>query len=133
MSVLILFVATFVFFLAADFVVLSYFLKPIFARDIGPLMLDELRVLPAFLFYAFLVAVVLWFVSWPAMTSGQNLWWVFGNAALLGAAAYGTYEFTNYAILRDWTATLVVTDLCWGTFLTGTSATVGVMVARYFA
>ena len=133
MTILILFFATFVFFLAVDFFALSYFIKPIFARDIGPLMLDELRLLPAFFFYAFLVAVVIWFVSLPAMSAGKSLWWVFGNAALLGAAAYGTYEFTNYAVLKDWTATLVVTDLCWGTVLTGGSAAFGVLVARYFA
>lgn len=130
MSLPILYLSTFAVFLVVDFLVLSYFMKPIFARDIGPLMLETFRVLPAFLFYAFLVGVVLWFVSWPGLVEGKSLWWVFGNAALLGAAAYGTYEFTNYAILKDWTTTLVVVDLTWGTVLTGGAAAAGVAITR---
>ncbi len=130
MSLPILYLSTFAVFLVVDFLVLSYFMKPIFARDIGPLMLETFRVLPAFLFYAFLVGVVLWFVSWPGLVEGKSLWWVFGNAALLGAAAYGTYEFTNYAILKDWTTTLVMVDLTWGTVLTGGAAAAGVAITR---
>lgn len=130
MSYLIAYVVTFVVFLAVDFIGLGYLMKPLFARSIGHLMLDEIRVLPAFLFYAFLVFVVMWFVSWPAMDEARGLLWVFGSAALLGAAAYGTYEFTNYAVLRDWTAQMVATDLIWGTVLTGGSAVAGVAVTR---
>lgn len=133
MTLPILFFTTFAVFLAIDFVGLSYFLKPIFARDIGPLMLEQFRILPAFLFYAFMVAVVIWFVSWPAMIDQKSLWWVFGNAALIGMVGYGTYEFTNYAILKDWTMTLVATDFIWGTTVTGVSAVAGVAVTRSFA
>ena len=49
---------------------------------------------------------------------------------LLGALAYGTYEFTSFAILKDWTLRLVVIDVIWGTALTGVSATAGVMITR---
>lgn len=130
MSYVVVYLATFTVFLAADFVCLSYMIKPVFTRAIGPLMLENFRVVPAFLFYAFLVFVVMWFVSWPALAEGKPLLWVFGSAALIGAAAYGTYEFTNYAILKDWTATLVITDLTWGTVLTGASAAAGVAITR---
>ncbi len=130
MSYVVVYLATFIVFLAADFVGLSYVIKPVFERAIGPLMLEDFRVVPAFLFYAFLVFVVMWFVGWPALTEGKSLFWVFGSAALIGAASYGTYEFTNYAILKDWTATLVLTDLTWGTFLTGASAAAGVAITR---
>ena len=130
MTLPILYIATFGIFLAVDFLGLSYLIKPTFERDIGPLLLDSFRILPAFIFYAFYVGVLLWFVSWPAMQDGRSLWWVFGNAALLGAMGYGTYEFTNLATLRDWTAQMVATDLTWGIFLTAASATAGVAIAR---
>lgn len=133
MTLVLLFVSTFVVFLAIDFVGLSYMIKPIFAREIGPLMTDSPRLLPAFLFYAFMVAVVIWFVSWPAMTQERSLWWVFGNAALLGMVGYGTYEFTSYAVMKDWTATMVAVDFTWGTCLTGFSALAGVWIARAVA
>tara|TARA_R110002049_G_scaffold144566_5_gene306825 strand:- start:341 stop:748 length:408 start_codon:yes stop_codon:yes gene_type:complete len=132
MSYVVVYLATFIVFLAVDFVGLSYMIKPLFQREIAPLMLENFRVVPAFLFYAFLVFVVMWFVGWPALTEGKSLLWVFGSAALIGAASYGTYEFTNYAVLKDWTPTMVAADLSWGTFLTGLSTTAGVAITRAF-
>ncbi|UWR24031.1 DUF2177 family protein [Sulfitobacter sp. S190] len=133
MTLPILYLSTFAVFLAIDFVGLSYIVKPIFERDIGPLMRDNFKVLPAFVFYAFFVGVLLWFVSWPAITANHSLWWVFGNALLMGGVAYGTYEFTNLAILKDWTTSMVVTDLVWGTLLTAVATTAGVAITRAVA
>ena len=130
MSISILYVVTFTVFLGIDYFGLSYVIKPLFVKDIGHLMTQQFRVLPAFAFYAFFVAVLLWFVSWPAVQEGHGLWWVMGNAALIGAVAYGTYEFTNLAILKDWTWRMVVADGLWGTALTAVSATAGVWVLR---
>ena len=50
--------------------------------------------------------------------------------ALLGAMAYGTYEFTNFATLKDWHWRMVALDLAWGTALTGVSAWAGVVITR---
>ncbi len=133
MSLPILYFATFGIFLVIDFFGLSYLIKPVFERDIGPLLLDRFRILPALIFYAFYVGVLLWFVSWPAVMQDKSLWWVFGNAAILGALGYGTYEFTNLATLRDWTPQMVATDLSWGILLTAVSATAGVAITRAFA
>ena len=51
-------------------------------------------------------------------------------AAVIGAMAYGTYEFTSYAILRDWHWTMLVTDTVWGTVLTAVSAWAGLAITR---
>jgi uncharacterized membrane protein len=130
MTLIILYVTTFVIFLGIDYLGLSYLIKPTFEKDIGPLLLDELRVVPAFVFYAFYIAVLLWFVSLPALAENKSLLWVFGSAALMGAFGYGTYEFTNLATLKDWTWTMVATDFTWGICLTAVAATGGVWVAR---
>lgn len=133
MTLIALYLITFGVFLALDFVGLSYLVKPTFEKDIAPLLLDSPRIGPAFVFYAFYIACLLWFVSWPAMQNGHSLAWVFASAALLGAMAYGTYEFTNLATLKDWTWRMVATDLIWGTVLTGTSATLGVVATRWIS
>jgi len=44
--------------------------------------------------------------------------------------AYGTYEFTNLATLRDWHWQMVAVDVTWGAVLTGVSAFAGVIAAR---
>lgn len=133
MTLVILYIATFVVFLGLDYLGLSYIVKPTFERDIPSLILDSPRIGPAVMFYAFYVGCVLWFVSWPAILQGHSLFWVFGTGALIGAMAYGTYEFTNLATLKGWTWRMVATDLTWGTMLTGFSAIAGVWVARMVA
>lgn len=130
MSVTILYLSTFTVFLAIDYFGLSYVVKPVFERHIGHMMITDFRVLPAFAFYAFFMAVLLWFVSWPALAQDKSLLWVFGNAALIGGLGYGTYEFTNYAILKDWNWQMVWIDGLWGTCLTAVAATAGVWITR---
>lgn len=130
MSLVWVYLLTFALFFVIDYFGLTYLIRPAFEREIGHLLLDDLRVGPAFLFYAFFLFCVIWFVSAPALGGGKPLLWVFGNAALLGAMAYGTYEFTNLATLKDWTWSMVAIDLSWGTALTGVSATVAVATAR---
>ena len=133
MTIAILYVVTFAVFLGLDYLGLSYLIKPTFEKDIKSLLLESPRMGPAVVFYAFYIFCVLWFVSWPAMQQERTLLWVFGTAALIGAMGYGTYEFTNLATLKDWTWRMVAADFTWGTLLTGTSATIGVAVARLWA
>ena len=132
MTLVILYTATFFLFMGLDYIGLSYLIKPTFEKDIGPLLLDSFRIGPAVVFYAFYVAVLLWFVSWPALNADKSLLWVLGNAALIGAMGYGTYEFTSLAVMKDWTWRMTVTDVTWGTCLTAVSATGGVWISRLF-
>ena len=90
MTVIILYFSSLAIFLLIDFLALGIVVKPIFDRQIGHLLLENFRLLPAFFFYAFFVGVLIWFVSFPAITQDKGLLWVALNAALLGAAAFGT-------------------------------------------
>jgi uncharacterized membrane protein len=45
-----------------------------------------------------------------------------------GLVAYGTYELTNWAVLRDWPALLVPIDIGRGVALTAMAAFVGKLV-----
>ena len=130
MTVITLYFASLAIFLLIDFLALGIVVKPIFDRQIGHLLLENFRLLPAFFFYAFFVGVMIWFVSFPATTQDKGLLWVAFNAALLGAAAFGTYEFTSLAIMKDWTWKMVIVDMVWGTTLTALSAMGGVWVTR---
>ncbi|TDE41091.1 DUF2177 family protein [Antarcticimicrobium sediminis] len=129
MQILVLYAATVVIFFAADAVGLRLLIKPVFERHVAHLFADPFRAGPAIVFYLGYVAGVLWFVSVPALRAGDPLAALVGGAAL-GLLAYGTYEFTNYATLRDWSFEQVVIDMLWGGGLTGVSAWAGVMVAR---
>lgn len=130
MTLIILYVATFLVFMGLDYLGLSYLIKPTFERDIGDLLLEDFRLAPAGLFYSFYIAVLIYFVSWPALMEERSLLWVLGHGALIGALGYGTYEFTSYAVMKDWSLTMVATDFAWGTSLTAVSALAGVWITR---
>jgi uncharacterized membrane protein len=131
MTLVLLYLITFAIFLTIDFLGLGVVVKPVFERHIGALLLEDFRVLPAFFFYAFFAFVLLWFVSVPALAEDKTLWWVLANAALLGAAAFGTYEFTSLAIMKDWSWEMVIVDMVWGTSLTAIAAAGGVWAVRF--
>ena len=106
-------------------------IKPVFDRHISHLYADPFRVVPIAVFYLGYVAGMLWLVSLPALRAGDP-WAALIGGVVLGVLAYGTYEFTNYGTLRDWSAQQVAVDTLWGGVLTGVSAWVGVTVTRYF-
>ena len=129
MKILILYGATTIIFFALDAFGLRLLIKPVFDRHIAHLYADPFRIVPAALFYLGYVAGVLWFVSVPALQKGDPMAALIGGV-LLGLMAYGTYEFTNYATLRDWSMSQVAADMLWGGALTGVSAWAGVLIAR---
>lgn len=131
MQILMLYLATAVVFLVADLIGLRFLVKPVFDKHVGHLFADPFRMLPAGIFYLGYIAGVLWFVSVPALRADDPMAALIGGV-LLGLLTYGTYEFTNYATLRDWSFEQVIIDGLWGGFLTGFSAWAGVMVIRAF-
>ena len=132
MQILVLYLSTAGIFFAADAVGLRLLIKPVFEQHVEHLFADPFRVIPAALFYLGYVAGVLWFVSLPALRTGDPMA-ALVNGVLLGFLAYGTYEFTNYATLRDWSAQQVAIDTIWGGVLTGMSAWAGVTITRAFS
>jgi uncharacterized membrane protein len=44
---------------------------------------------------------------------------------VLGAAAYGTCNLTNYAFIVGWPISITIQDWLWGTFLTSICAWIG--------
>lgn len=76
MTLITLYAVTLVVFLAVDALMLTFVMKPLFARHIGHLMAEPIRMAPAVAFYAAYVAGLIYLVSWPALTA---------NAPLVGA------------------------------------------------
>jgi uncharacterized membrane protein len=130
MQIVILFLGTAIPFAVLDALMLSVVMQPLFQRHIGALMLDTPRLAPAALFYLGYVAGLVVLVGLPALRAG-SVGQAALNGAILGAIAYGTYELTSHAIMRDWHPSMVLTDLAWGTILTAVSAAAGVAVTRW--
>lgn len=114
-------------FLILDAIMLTFVMKPLFTRHIGPLMAEPIRLAPAALFYLAYVGGLVYLVSLPALKTGAPL---VLPALIIGLMAYGTYEFTSWAVMKDWHWTMVMTDTLWGGLLTAVSAWAGVTITR---
>ena len=131
MSVVVLYVATAIIFLAIDVVALRFFLRRLFEVHVGDLLLEQPRYGAAAIFYLLYIAGIVWFASLSAFREDLPMRALL-NGAVLGAMAYGTYEFTNYATLKSWSLNQVMVDTLWGMALTGVAAWGGVVVVRAF-
>lgn len=129
MSFAVMILVTAVVFLVADAVMLSTVMRPLFARHLGDGLIDGLRIGPAVAFYLLYMGGVAWFAGWPALRDGAPQMALL-NGAILGLVAYGTYELTSWAVMRDWHWSMAAADIAWGAVLTGASAWAGVLAAR---
>ena len=92
-------------------------------------MLPQPNFAPAVVFYLLYVLGLVVLVVLPALSARS---WEFAltRGALLGCAAYATYDLTNQATLRGWSPAITAADLLWGTTLTAVSATGAYLVVR---
>lgn len=125
------YVATGVVFLAIDAIWLTLAAQRLYRPLMGDMLLESFRPVPAMLFYLIYIAGIVFFAVAPALASER---WTTATlyGAFLGFFAYATYDLTNQATLRNWPAVVTVADLCWGTFLTASAATIGFLIVRAF-
>jgi len=123
--------ALLVFFLA-DMVWLGTMVSRLYRPALGDLLLSDVNMPPAILFYLFYPVGLVIFAIVPALRSGSvTTALLFG--ALFGFFTYGTYDLTNQATLRNWSTTVTIADMAWGTFLGGISAACATwIVSRFF-
>lgn len=124
---MLLYAVTVILFLLIDAVMLTLVMKPLFTRQIGDMMRDSVMIAPAGLFYLAYVAGLVFLVSAPALRDAAPERAAL-HGAVIGAMAYGTYEFTSMSILRNWSWAMVATDTIWGAALTGFCAWAGVVI-----
>ena len=115
------YVSTAVVFLVLDAIWLGTMADRLYRPAMGSILLERFALAPAAVFYLIYIAGVVVFAVTPALQSGR---WVtaLGYGAMLGLMAYATYDLTNQATLKDWSWTVTIADLCWGTFVTAVSA-----------
>lgn len=83
----------------------------------------------AVVFYLGYVLGVTALAAWPARSVASAAL----RGAGLGAMAYGTYDLTNQATLKVWSAWITLADVAWGASLTAVAATAGALALRRLA
>jgi len=117
-------------FLILDAVWLSQMAPRLYRPAIGDMLADRPNFAAAAIFYLLYVTGILVLAVLPALEKGS-----LAKAAALGAFvglfAYGTYDLTNHATLKDWPARLTLVDMAWGTVLTSLAACAGYLAMHH--
>ena len=107
---------------------LGFLARDFYRRELGNLMTDAVRVVPAAIFYFGFPAGLVTLVLTPLPSGlGEAMW----KSALLGLLAYGVYDMTNMATLRHWSLKLALTDMAWGTFITMAAGAAAFVAMRW--
>jgi uncharacterized membrane protein len=110
-----------------DAVWLGYLARDTYKRQLGALMAPRRRWGVAAAFYVIYAVGLVWFAVMPAAAAGAPVK-ALALGGLLGLVAYGTYDLTNLATLRDWPVAITLVDLAWGTVASAISAFAAAMV-----
>ncbi len=62
-------------------------------------------------------------MAWPALSL---------RAGLLALAAFGTYDLTGLAVIRNWPVALSFIDMAWGTFAAVVTANTVALLLKMF-
>jgi uncharacterized membrane protein len=96
--------------------------KDMYQREMGPLMADPVRVVPIVAFYLLFPVALVYLTLFNAPSGWPE---AMARGAVLGLAAYGAYDLTNLAIVRDWPLRISLIDWAWGAVICAAAAAAG--------
>ena len=120
---------TSIIFLIIDIIWLSYSVKMFYKPHLGSLLNEKPVIWAAIMFYTIYVIGISIIIINPAMKS-ENLFQAFWHGIVFGIVAYGTYNLTNMATIKNWSSTVVFVDMFWGGLLTGSSCYLGILLSK---
>ena len=88
--------------------------RDFYRAEMSAVAATEVNKIPALAFYLLYPVGLLALTLVPTPMDWKSALW---RAALVGLVAYGTYDLTNLATLKQWSWRLAMTDVAWGTFI----------------
>lgn len=117
--------------LAIDMFWHVFIARKLFQEEIGHLMGEKIKAYAGLIFYAINALAILFLVISPSLEK-QDMIQALLHGGLLGFAMYATYNFTNLALLRDWSIKVTLLDLGWGTFAAGLTSLISSKIIQVF-
>jgi len=108
------FVVTAIILVAIDAIYLKL-IAPFYNIQVKKIQGNEInfRMYSAFIVYIILITGLYYFVIGPNRTAKEG--------AFFGLVVYGVFDFTNHAILDNYSLPLAIMDTIWGSILCGTT------------
>ena len=131
-KILIAYFSSLVTLVAIDFLWLSLMSKNFYAPLLGSLLAKKIQITPIVIFYLLYAMGITIFIMIPCIEKSYSSAKLFCLGAFLGTVAYGAYDLTNQATLQNWSTTLTIVDMAWGSILTGTTAIIARRIIGFF-
>ena len=120
-----------VIFVGMDMIWLGIMASRFYRPTLGDIALPSINLAPAIVFYLLYPIGLVLFAVHPALrTASVSAALICG--ALFGFFTYATYDLTNQATLRNWTLSLTLVDVAWGTILGAVTSCVAVSALGKF-
>ena len=132
MQLFLTWLATLTAFIALDALWLMQMGPGIYRDVLGAQMRPAFDPAPAAVFYLIYSISLVVLAIMPALERGHHFR-AAAAGALLGLAAYATYDLSNQATLRFWEWRLTLVDMAWGTFASATASLAGFQVATFLS
>lgn len=100
-----------------------------YASQLGTLLTDTPVVPALVLFYLMYSFAIAYFAVLPALRA-RSMWTASINGALLGMAAYGTYDLVNLGVLTGYPLSITIVDIIWGMAVTKVCAVIAYFIAK---
>jgi uncharacterized membrane protein len=101
--------------------------KDSYQQAMGHIIREQVIIWPWIVFYLFYPLAILILVI-NVQLANQSTYFFLWRGFVLGAAAYGTYNLTNYALVVDWPFFITIKDWLWGAILTSSCSWIGGIV-----
>lgn len=118
-------------FLVLDGLWIGLLMAGFYKRQLGFLFADKVNLYAVVAFYLIYAAGLVFVVIEPQL--GASFTRVFLIGLVVGLMAYGAYDLTNQATVKNWPLVVTVIDLAWGALVTGAVSVVTVAIARFFS
>jgi len=110
---ILLYLSTFGAFLLIDFAWIIFGANPLYQAEVGDLLTDSFRIIPAFLTYIALVVGIFIFGINPGFKE-RRFFKSIVLGSIFGLLSYSIFALTNYSVIEAWTLKLAIADVVWG-------------------
>lgn len=89
-------------------IIFIYLSKDLFSKQIFQVQNSSLQLnyIGAIIAYIFIIIILYWFI----IKDNKSI----KDAFILGLSTYAIYEYTNYALLKNWNIKTTIIDTLWG-------------------
>lgn len=127
-------IVSFVVMIALDAVWLMSMTSRFYKPYLNYIFADDFKYMIGLIFYLLYSAGVAYLILMPTIIdiNSTTVADIFIKGCVLGCIAYGAYDLTNHATIKNWPAIVTIVDMTWGTCVTGLTSVISYLILQKY-